>query len=127
MKLSEYFMNKKGVGVLATSDNSGRVNAAIYGRPHFVDEETIAFIASERLTHANLQSNPHAVYLFKEDEGYVGYRLYLKMIREEKDSPMIEDIRRKKYDRRTEPQKTGSKYLLFFNIEKTLPLIGARE
>ncbi len=72
MKLSEYFMNKKGVGVLATSDNSGRINAAIYGRPHFVDEETIAFIASERLTHANLQSNPHAVYLFKEDEGYVG-------------------------------------------------------
>ena len=127
MKLSEYFMNKKGVGVLATSDNSGRVNAAIYGRPHFVDEETIAFIASERLTHANLQSNPNAVYLFKKDEGYVGYRLYLKMIREEKDSPMIEDIRRKKYDGRTEPPKNGSKYLLFFSIEKTLPLIGAGE
>jgi hypothetical protein len=97
MKLSEYFEKEEGVGVLATADGHGMVDAALYGRPHFFDEETVAFIAAEKLTQANLQSNPHAVYLFKVVGRYEGRRLYLTKIREEKDSPLIEEIRRKKY------------------------------
>ncbi len=31
MKLNEYFENAKGIGVLATSDAAGKVNAAVYG------------------------------------------------------------------------------------------------
>jgi hypothetical protein len=121
MKLSEYFEEKEGVGVLATADGDGIVDASIYGRPHFFDEETIAFIAAEKLTHANLQSNPHAVYLFKETDRYEGWRLYLTKIREEKDSPLIEQIRRKKLEGK---YKTGSKYLIYFHLDKVLPLIG---
>jgi hypothetical protein len=64
MKLSEYFEKNRGIGVFSTVDSSGKVNAALYGRPHFMDEETVVFIAADRLTHANLQTNPHAVYLF---------------------------------------------------------------
>lgn len=41
MKLSEYFDLKKGYGVIATADSKGEVNAAIYARPHFMDDETI--------------------------------------------------------------------------------------
>jgi hypothetical protein len=70
MKLSEYFEEKKGVGILAAADTDGNVNAAVYGRPHFFDEGKIAFICADRLPHANLQKNPHAVYLFKETELY---------------------------------------------------------
>jgi hypothetical protein len=97
MELSEYFENNKGIGVFSTADGSGKVNAAIYGRPHFMDEQTVVFIAADRLTHANLQTNPHAVYLFKEYGRYKGQRLYLTNTREEKDSPLIDEIRRKKY------------------------------
>ena len=43
MKLDRYFEEVKGVGILATADKNGRVNAAIYGRPHFFDEETRQF------------------------------------------------------------------------------------
>ena len=32
MKLDEYFENINGVGVLSTADDSGNVNAAIYGQ-----------------------------------------------------------------------------------------------
>jgi Pyridoxamine 5'-phosphate oxidase len=124
MKLSEYFEKMEGVGVLATADAQGRVNAAVYGRPHFFDDETIAFIAAEKLTHANLQSNPHAVYLFKEADRYEGRRLYLTKIREEKNSPLIEEIRRKKYPEVEGKYKTGSKYLIYFHLDKLLPLIG---
>lgn len=125
MKLSEYFDKAEGVGILATADATGRVDAAIYGRPHFFDEETVAFIAAEKLTHGNLQSNPHAVYLFKEKEGYVGKRLYLTKIREEKDSELIEEIRRKKFSEVEGKRRTNSRYLIYFRLDKVLPLIGA--
>ncbi len=82
MNLSDYFDNTKGHGVLATADSSGKVNAAVYARPHFFDENTIAFIMRERITHANLQTNPHATYLFiQSGPGYSGKRLYLTKLR----------------------------------------------
>ena len=127
MKLSEYFEKREGVGVLATADAVGKLDAAVYGRPHFFDEETVAFISAEKLTHANLQSNPHAVYLFKEMDRYEGRRLYLTKIREEKDSPLIEEIRRKKYPEVEGKYKTGPKYLIYFHLDKVLPLIGGKE
>ena len=124
MTLAEYFEKTKGVGVLSTADADGNVNAAIYGRPHFIDEETAAFIAADRLTHANLQANPSAVYLFKEEGSYQGKRLYLVKTHEEKDSPLIDEIRRRKYPEVEGKYKTGSKYLIYFKVKKVLPLIG---
>jgi hypothetical protein len=124
MKLKEYFENNRGIGVLSTADSSGKVNAAIYGRPHFMDEQTVAFIAADRLTHANLQTNPHAIYLFKEDGRYEGRRLYLIKTREEKDSPLIDEIRRKKYPEVEGKYKTESRFLMYFKVDKVLPLIG---
>jgi hypothetical protein len=120
MKISEYFKTAKGTGVLATSDGSGRVNVAIYAVPHVMDEETIAFLMADRLTHQNLQTNPHAAYLFMEgEEKYKGKRLYLTKIREEKESKIIDSIRRKEY-----PDLKGKEYLVYFRVDKILPLIG---
>ena len=124
MKLEEYFENASGIGVLSTADDKGMVNAAIYGRPHFMDENTVAFIASDRLTHANLKRNPSAIYLFKEDGSYKGRRLYLTKTREEKDSPLIEKIRRKKYKGIGNKDNIESKFLIYFQVDKILPLIG---
>ena len=124
MKLSEYFENSKGVGILSTADKDGKVNSAIYSRPHFMDEDTVAFIAADRLTHANLQTNPSAVYLFKEQNSYGGKRLYLIKIREEKDSPLIDEIRRRKYNNAEGKDKTEARFLVYFKVDKVLPLIG---
>ena len=66
MKLSDYFEKKKGKGVIATADGNGKVGTAVYGRPHFINEKTVAFIMADRLMHKNLQSNPSASYLFME-------------------------------------------------------------
>jgi hypothetical protein len=67
MDLYEYFEGAKGLGVLATADDQGRVDVAVYASPHVMDDSTITFIMADRLTHHNLQSNAHAAYLFKED------------------------------------------------------------
>jgi hypothetical protein len=122
MKLSEYFEQTTGRGILSTADSDGKVDAAVYARPHFINDETIAFIMADRLTHKNLQSNPYAVYLFMESgEKYVGKRLYLTKIKEEQDSELIYTLLRKK------EYKDSSKYLVYFRIDKVLPLIGDRE
>ncbi len=119
-KLEEYFESTKGPGVLATADNSGRVDAAIYSRPHFLEEGTLAFIMRDRLTRHNLQSNPHATFLFMEDgQGYNGKRLFLKKVREENNPKLIRKIKRRKY---TDENK-GPKFLVYFTMDKELPLI----
>ncbi len=90
MDLNEYFENVKGLGVLATADAEGRTDVAVYAKPHIIDEETVAFIMTDRLTHHNLQSNNHAAYLFKEEgPGYKGTRLFLTKMREEQDSDLL--------------------------------------
>jgi hypothetical protein len=124
MKLSEYFDKADGFGVFSTADQSGKVDAAIYGRPHFIDDETVAFIAADKLTHANLQVNPHAVYIFKEAGRYEGRRLYITKLREEKDSPLIEEIRRRKSREVEGKSQSGSRFLIYFHLDKVLPLIG---
>ncbi len=128
MKLSEYFETKTGTSVLATADDKGIVNVAIYSRPHFLDEETIAFIMADRRTHHNLESNPHAAYLFTESEDkYVGKRLYLTKIKEEKDSPLIATLRRGGVHGAGKSHDADTKYLVYFRIDKVLPLIGDKE
>lgn len=127
MDLGEYFKGSKGSGVLATADEQGRVDVAIYARPHVIDPETIAFIMPDRLTHQNLQSNNHAAYLFIEEApGYNGLRLFISKVREEKDSELLHWIRRRRYaSERGEEEE--SRFLVFFKVDKVLPLIGAGE
>jgi len=124
MELKEYFENTTGYGVLATADASGKVDAAIYSRPHFMEDGTIAFIMADRLTHANLQKNPNAVYLFIESgEGYTGKRLYLRKTSEIQDDDLVAQIcRRCNY---TMYGNDLTRYVVFFSIDKELPLVGS--
>jgi Pyridoxamine 5'-phosphate oxidase len=124
MKLSEYFDDKKGYGVLSTADSSGRVNAAVYARPHFFDETTIAFIMRERLTLENLKTNQYATYLFIESgPGYTGKRLYLTKLRDETDDELAASIcRRCDYSMFTDQL---TRHVVFFSVDKILPLIGS--
>ncbi len=124
MDLRGYFAYAKGHGVLATCDEQGRVNMAIFSRPHVFEDQTIAFIMPHRLTHSNLQSKPHAAYLFMEDgSGYQGKRLYLTKIREEQVTELLSSLRRRVYAPGQE--KPGPRFLVFFQVDKILPLIGA--
>lgn len=128
MKLSEYFEKTKGRGIIATSDSKSKVGMAVYGRPHFINEKTIAFIMADRLMYKNLQSNPHAAYLFMESkERFIGKRLYLTKIKEEKDPALIDQIRRKDSCPAYTVYKDTIKYLVYFRIDKALPLIGDKK
>jgi len=126
-KLEAYFENSKGVGVLATADRSGRVDAAVYSRPHFMEDGTLAIIMRDRLTHTNIQANPHAAFLFiEEGPGYRGKRLFLTKLREDENSELIDALSRRAYLSDRE-RSAESRFLVYFKIDKVLPLIGAEE
>ena len=124
MELKDYFENTKGVGVLATADSDGKVDAAIYAKPHVMADGTIAFIMRDRLTHKNITANPHAVYLFIENAGgYKGVRLFLKKVREDDDAELIKQMTRRCLTAEEDAAK-GPKFLVYFAVEKILNLIG---
>ena len=123
MNLSDYFEAAEGLGVLATADSEGRVDVAVYARPHVIDESTVAFIMAERLSHENLQSNPQAAYLFVEKgRGYKGKRLHLTRLREETDPAIIDSFRRR--EAKMCADKKSKSYLVYFRIERIRPLVG---
>ncbi|OPY14374.1 MAG: Pyridoxamine 5'-phosphate oxidase [Syntrophus sp. PtaU1.Bin005] len=128
MDLKAYFDQTEGTGILATADSAGKVDAAIYSRPHILEDGQIAFITADRLTHQNLQSNPHAVYLFIEaGQTWKGKRLYLLKTKEESDPDKIESLSRRKYRQDSEGNNARKRFLVYFSLEKELPLVGVNE
>jgi hypothetical protein len=120
MELKAYFENAEGYGILSTADSAGKVDAAVYSRPHFMDDGSIALIMRDRLTHHNLQSNPRACFMFIEKgPGYKGKRLFITKTSEEQNSELLQSLRRRQYIDDTDE----SKFLVFFTINEELPLV----
>jgi len=131
MSLTDYFEKVEGIGVLATSDSQGNVDLALYARPHVINEDELAFIMGDHLSHDNVSANPHAAYLFLEQDGqggasghsgYNGLRLYLTRTEEETDPQKIEEIRRK--NRKGRDYGDQQKYLVHFKVDGTRRLVG---
>ena len=124
MDLVGYFDTHEGTGVLATSDGDGWVDTALYVKPHVVDQETVAFVMKERLSHRNVKSNLHAAYLFMENApGFQGVRLYLTLLREETNQTLVETLR-KKQPMMFPVADDSHKFVVFFHVDRTRPLVG---
>lgn len=127
MTLIDYLSTVTGKGILATADAAGKVDAAIYSKPHIMTDNILVFIMRDHLTHHNIGSNPYATYLFIEDGAhYRGIRLFLKKIREDTD-PELLAIMTRRHLTPEEDKAKGPKFLVYFSLEKILPLIGDGE
>jgi len=124
MNLADYFERTSGTGILATCYPGNEVDMAIYAKPHVVDEKTVIFVMKERLSHQNLRSHLRAAYLFIEDGTKTkGVRLYLTMVREEKNRTAIETLR-KKQPCMFPADDDSDKFMVHFQIDRVRPLIG---
>ncbi len=125
MDLKDYFETTKGYGVLSTSSKEGEVNAAIYSRPHVMDDGSLGIIMNNKLSHQNVASNPKAHYLFiEEGPGHNGVRLALTRLKEEQNTELLYSLCRRCYPKELE-QKDKTLFLVFFHIDRQLPLIGS--
>ena len=127
MTLKQYFQETRGAGILATADNKGRVDAAVYSRPNIMDDGSLAFIMRERLTYHNLQTNPYATFLFMEHGNHLnGLRLFMKKTGQDDDEEMIAGMTRRNLTPE-EDRNAGPKHIVYFTLEKILSLIGGDE
>ena len=119
-----YFENTKGTGILATADENGSPNMAVYARPHAMEDGTLAVIMAHHKSYQNIKDNPLASYLFIEDApGYQGKRLYLNKVREEEDSELLRSLKRRSYSEEREASMKPL-HLVFFEIVEERPLVG---
>lgn len=122
MDLRRYFTRTTGLGILTTSNAEGDVNAAIYAKPTVADDSTLSFNMLMRLSYANIQSNPKAVYMFIESgEEYQGKRLYLTKVSEKENTQPAESVK-KKYPR-VFKQGELDKHVVRFRIDRVRPLV----
>ncbi len=126
MDLKQYFTDTEGVGVLSTADADGKVNSAIYSRPHLLDDGYVSFIMRDRLTRSNLQQNPSAHFLFMEKErGFSGVRIYLEKFKEIEDKELIAQLSRR--TGHTKMDENSAIFLVSFKVIKMLELLGDKE
>jgi len=78
---------------------------------------------ADRLSYHNIKANPRASYLFMvkhpAEKKYEGKRLYLKMVKDEKDGAFISSIRQ-----HTHGEGKAGRHAVFFEIVKVRPLVG---
>ncbi len=64
--LMEYFNKTPRLGVLSTSSSDGKVDSAVFGSPHMIDEKTVVVATAKNRTFTNLLDNPNAIYIIME-------------------------------------------------------------
>jgi hypothetical protein len=112
-----------GRGVIGTASKAGVVNMAVYGVPHVVDDETVAWGMTEGRTWNNVRENPNASYAyFAPGEGFHGARLMLSLTRTEDSGKMLAKIRE-----RTGTVSPGNpqavRHVAYFKVIETRPLV----
>lgn len=127
MNLEKYFTDTKGTGVFASANDEGEVNTAIFSRPHIAENGRMIFIMGDNKTHENLQTNPRASFLFMETgPGYCGRRFSLTKTAEEENDELVQKLCRRCREV-NDPDSMRKRYVVYFIIDKELPLIGAGE
>ena len=83
-ELMEMFNKYPRIGALATANREADVNAAVFGSPRMIDENTVIMGIGENRSFRNLQRNPKAVFIVMEPGETVmdwkGARVYLEAV-----------------------------------------------
>ena len=82
-KLMDYFNKQPRIGFLSTSTKDGKVDSAVFGSPHMIDENSVVIATGKNRTFSNLQENPYAMFLIMEPGAEImdwkGIWVYMKM------------------------------------------------
>jgi len=126
-KLMEYFNRQPRLGVISTSGKDGRVDCAVYGSPQMIDEKTVMVAFARGRTWANLQENPHAVYMIMEPgqglQDWKGVRVYLRMKEHAESGPKLEGYKRAAAKIVGKEAVEMISVLATFEVEEVRPLI----
>lgn len=122
------FNKESRIGVMATANKNGDVNAAVFGSPRMIDEETVIMAIGENRSFKYLQENPKASFIVVEPgespATWKGVRIYLKMDSYERYGEVLdsfrENIRKVAGDRSADAIKAAIR----FKVVDVRPLIA---
>jgi hypothetical protein len=96
-QLMDFFNKQPRLGVLATADKNGKVNAAYFNSPQMTDDTTVLMGIGKNRSFENLQQNPNAVFIILEPgkslPEWKGVRVYLKVTESETSGAKVDGIR----------------------------------
>lgn len=96
-ELMALFNKRPRIGALSTANSDGDVNAAVFGSPQMIDENTIVMGIGKNRSYNYLQENPKAVFILMEPGQspmeWKGVRVYLEAVAIETVGEMVEKIR----------------------------------
>jgi hypothetical protein len=96
-QVMEMFNRQTRIGALATANQEGEVNAAVFGSPRMIDEETIIMAIGDNRSFRNLQENPKATFIVvepgTEPATWKGARLYLEVEGVERYGEVLDSFR----------------------------------
>jgi predicted pyridoxine 5'-phosphate oxidase superfamily flavin-nucleotide-binding protein len=94
----EMFNRKNRIGALATADMNGAVNAAVFGSPRMIDEETVVMAIGNNRSYQYLKNNPKAAFIVIEPGDapmtWKGVRLYLEVDAMERYGELVDSFRK---------------------------------
>ena len=96
-QVMEMFNKQTRIGALATANKNGDVNAAVFGSPRMIDEDTIIMAIGDNRSYQYLQENPKASFIVVEPgespTEWKGARLYLEMESFERYGELLDSFR----------------------------------
>lgn len=124
-KLTEYFNKSPRLGTLSTADKNGKVDVAYFGSAQMIDEETIFMGCGKNRTFANLQENPHAVFMIMEPGNsppeWKGVRVYLKMAECQTSGEKLDTLKKQLAEKAGEAASKMMHAAVTFKIEELRP------
>jgi hypothetical protein len=96
-QVMEMFNKQTRIGALATANENGDVNAAVFGSPRMIDEDTVIMAIGDNRSFKNLQENPKASFIVVEPgtspTTWKGARLYLEVDSFERYGEVLDSFR----------------------------------
>ena len=91
------FNKESRIGALATANMDGEVNAAVFGSPRMIDDNTVIMAIGDNRSFQYLQENPRASFIVVEPgdspTDWKGARLYLEMESFERYGEVLDSFR----------------------------------
>jgi predicted pyridoxine 5'-phosphate oxidase superfamily flavin-nucleotide-binding protein len=130
-RVMEMFNKKSRIGALATSNRNGDVNAAVFGSPQMIDEDTIIMAIGDNRSFKYLQENPKASFIVIEPGETItqwqGVRLYLEVVDFERYGEVLDSFRENIRKVAGKQSADAIKAAIRFKIVDVRPLIAPAE
>ena len=130
-EVMEMFNRKTRIGALATSNQNGDVNAAVFGSPRMIDEDTVIMAIGNNRSLQYLQENPKASFIVIEPgdapKEWKGVRLYLEMKEFERYGELVDSFRKKIRETAGDASANAIVAAIRFQIVDVRPLIAPLE